>query len=37
VSAFINPYAALCADVGAPTRQEWKQYAGNESQASVCS
>jgi WD40 repeat protein len=36
VSAFINPYAALCDDVGAPTRQEWKQYAGNEPQPSVC-
>ncbi len=26
VSQFANPYAALCADVGAPTRQDWDQY-----------
>ena len=36
VSAFINPYAALCADVGAPTQQEWRKYAGGEPQPSVC-
>jgi WD40 repeat protein len=36
VSAFINPYAALCADVGAPTQQEWKRYAAGESQPGVC-
>ena len=36
VSAFINPYAALCADVGAPTRQEWKQYAIGEPQPNIC-
>jgi hypothetical protein len=37
VAAFTNPYAALCADVGAPTRQEWKQYATGEPQPSICS
>ena len=37
VSAFRNPYATLCADVGAPTRQEWQQYAAGEPQPSVCS
>jgi WD40 repeat protein len=31
-----NPYAALCADVGPPTRQEWDQYAPNEPQPRVC-
>jgi WD40 repeat protein len=31
-----NPYAALCADVGPPTRQEWEQYAPNEPQPRVC-
>ena len=37
VSALRNPYGVLCADVGAPTEQEWKQYAGGEPQPSVCS
>jgi len=37
VSAFVNPYAALCADVGTPTQQEWKQYAPGEPQPRVCS
>jgi WD40 repeat protein len=37
VSAFTNPYAALCADVGAPTHQEWKQYAAGVPQPSICS
>jgi WD40 repeat protein len=37
VSAFTNPYAALCAEVGAPTRQEWKQYASGTPQPSICS
>ena len=36
VSAFVNPYATLCADAGAPTRQEWEQYAAGEPQPSVC-
>jgi WD40 repeat protein len=30
VSAFENPYATLCADVGPPTRQVWDQYAPGE-------
>jgi len=36
VSAFINPYRTLCTDVGAPTRQEWQQYAAGEPQPRVC-
>jgi WD40 repeat protein len=36
VGAFRNPYAALCADVGAPTRQDWMQYAAGEPQPSIC-
>src|SRR5262249_25358308 len=27
VSLFAHPYAALCAEVGPPTRQDWHQYA----------
>jgi WD40 repeat protein len=37
VSLFANPYAALCADVGPPTRQEWNHYAFGERQPKVCS
>ena len=37
VSLFANPYAALCADVGPPTRQEWNHYAFGEPQPKVCS
>jgi WD40 repeat protein len=33
---FADPYAALCADVGAPTKAEWTQYAPGEPQPSVC-
>jgi WD40 repeat protein len=29
VSIFANPYAALCTDVGPPTRQDWDRYAGS--------
>jgi WD40 repeat protein len=36
VSAFKNPYGTLCDDAGAPTRQEWKQYADGEPQPGVC-
>ena len=36
VSAFMNPYGTLCADVGAPTWQEWKQYAAGEPRPHVC-
>jgi WD40 repeat protein len=37
VSLFANPYAALCADVGPPTRQNWDQYASGEPEPKVCS
>jgi hypothetical protein len=37
VSLFADPYAALCADVGAPTKADWAQYAPGEPQPSVCS
>jgi WD40 repeat protein len=33
---FADPYAALCADVGPPTKAEWTQYAPGEPQPSVC-
>jgi len=33
---FAYPYAALCADVGPPTRADWTQYAPGERQPSVC-
>ena len=33
---FANPYAALCADVGPPTKAEWTHYAPGEPQPSVC-
>jgi len=33
---FANPYAALCADVGPPTKAEWTQYAPGESQPRAC-
>ena len=36
VSLFADPYAALCADVGSPTKANWTQYAPGESQPSVC-
>jgi len=31
-----EPYAALCADVGSPTRADWAQYAPGVAQVSVC-
>ena len=31
-----DPYAALCADVGPPTRADWAQYAPGEPQPRVC-
>jgi WD40 repeat protein len=37
VSLFANPYAALCADVGPPNRQDWNQYASGEPEPKVCS
>jgi WD40 repeat protein len=36
VSLFADPYAALCADVGPPTKAEWTQNAPGEPQPSVC-
>ena len=36
VSLFAHTYAALCADVGPPTPQEWNQYASGEPQPKVC-
>jgi WD40 repeat protein len=36
VTPFTHPYEALCADVGAPTRQDWHQYAPGEPQPRVC-
>jgi WD40 repeat protein len=36
VSLFANPYAALCTDVGPPTQQLWRQYAGSEPRPEVC-
>ncbi len=33
---FADPYAALCADVGPPTRADWAQYAPGEPQPRVC-
>jgi WD40 repeat protein len=36
ISLFTNPYAALCADVGSPTKAEWTHYAPGEPQPSVC-
>jgi WD40 repeat protein len=35
VSPLLDPYAALCADVGAPTF-DWNTYAPGEPQPSVC-
>jgi protein-disulfide isomerase len=36
IAAFMDPYATLCADVGPPTRQGWRQYAPGEPQPKVC-
>jgi WD40 repeat protein len=33
---FANPYAALCADVGPPTKADWTHYAPGEPQPSAC-
>jgi len=33
---FASPYAALCADVGSPTKADWTHYAPGEPQPSVC-
>jgi WD40 repeat protein len=31
-----HPYAALCADVGPPTPQDWAKYAPGEPQPKIC-
>ncbi len=36
VSLFADPYAALCADTGPPTKADWTHYAPGEPQPSVC-
>jgi WD40 repeat protein len=36
ISLLRHPYAALCADVGPPTRQDWRQYAPGEPEPKVC-
>jgi WD40 repeat protein len=36
VSLLAHTYAALCAYVGPPTRQEWNNYAFGEPQPKVC-
>jgi WD40 repeat protein len=36
VSVFAHPYAALCADVGPPTLQNWNKYAPGEPQPKIC-
>jgi WD40 repeat protein/transcriptional regulator with XRE-family HTH domain len=36
ISLLTHPYAALCADVGPPTRQDWAKYAPGEPQPSIC-
>ncbi len=33
---FADPYAALCADVGPPTKADWAHYAPGEPQPSTC-
>jgi hypothetical protein len=33
---FAHPYAALCADVGPPTKAVWTQYAPGEPQPRIC-
>jgi len=35
-SLFTHAYAALCADAGSPTSQEWKKYASGEPQPKAC-
>jgi WD40 repeat protein len=36
VPLFADPYTAICADVGPPTKAEWTRYAPGEPQPSVC-
>jgi WD40 repeat protein len=33
---FTDPYTALCADVGPPTKAEWTRYAPGETQPGIC-
>jgi WD40 repeat protein len=35
-SLFADPYAALCADAGPPTKANWALYAPGEPQPRVC-
>jgi WD40 repeat protein len=35
-SLFAHAYAALCADAGPPTSQEWNHHAAGEPQPRVC-
>jgi WD40 repeat protein/transcriptional regulator with XRE-family HTH domain len=35
-SLLTHPYAALCADVGPPTQQDWAKYAPGEPQPRIC-
>jgi len=36
LSMFADPYSALCADVGPPTKADWAQYVPGEPQPGVC-
>ena len=36
VPLFADPYAALCANVGPPTKADWTHYAPGEPEPSVC-
>ena len=36
MALFADPYVALCADVGSPTRADWTRYAPGEPQPDVC-
>jgi WD40 repeat protein len=36
MSLFTDPYSALCTEVGAPTRQEWNEYAAGATQPPAC-
>jgi WD40 repeat protein/transcriptional regulator with XRE-family HTH domain len=36
IPLFTDPYAALCADVGPPTKADWTQYAPGEPQPDAC-
>jgi WD40 repeat protein/transcriptional regulator with XRE-family HTH domain len=36
ISLLTHPYAALCADVGPPTQQDWAKYAPGEPQPRIC-